>query len=247
MDLFSEISHSLPFPLPDGLVTDVRWDEVWKGFWIDLPNGELFYAQDFISLAISDRTVAYFLENTGNLPASTDWGAMSEEEITSIQFNNILWKQDYIQMFGKRIALPRLTSWYGDPGQNYTYSGIRSEPNPWNKGLSYLKSRVEAVAGQTFNSVLLNWYRHGEDHLAWHADDEKELGKNPTIASLNFGEPRDFLLRRNDNHNCKLVVPLVHGSLLLMRGELQHYWQHSVPKRKKIKASRFNLTFRNIQ
>ena len=119
-------------------------------------------------------------------------------------------------------------------------------PNEWNKDLLYLKEKIESFVGVEFNSVLLNWYRDGEDYLNWHADDEKELGLNPVIASINFGETRDFLIRKNDDPAKKLSIPLMHGTLLLVRGELQHYWQHCVPKRKGVRGSRFNLTFRRI-
>ncbi|MGP5663045.1 alpha-ketoglutarate-dependent dioxygenase AlkB family protein, partial [Psychrobacter celer] len=97
-----------------------------------------------------------------------------------------------------------------------------------------------------FNSVLLNWYRSGEDHISWHTDAEPELGKDPMIASINFGESRRFLLRLQDDHKCKIEIPLHHGSVLVMAGALQHHWQHSVPKQKKVKGSRVNMTFRTI-
>ena len=97
-----------------------------------------------------------------------------------------------------------------------------------------MKETVEQLSNAQFNSVLLNWYRNGDDYLNWHTDDEKELGCNPTIASVNFGETRDFQLRLNENHDIKINVPLSHGSVLIMAGELQHYWQHCVPKRKKL-------------
>ena len=93
----------------------------------------------------------------------------------------------------------------------------------------------------------VNWYRNGEDYMNWHADDEKELGQNPTIASVNFGETRDFILRNNHDENLKIKIPLSHGTLLIMKGELQHFWKHAVPKRMNIKNSRFNLTFRVIK
>ena len=105
---------------------------------------------------------------------------------------------------------------------------------------------IEALAKTEFNSVLMNWYRNGDDYLNWHADDEKELGLNPVICSVNFGAKRDFILRMNDDNDIKITIPLTHGSLLLMSGELQHFWQHSVPKRKKINEMRINLTFRFI-
>src|SRR5699024_284069 len=108
------------------------------------------------------------------------------------------------------------------------------------------KEKIEAFCNASFNSVLLNWYRDGEDNLSWHADNEKELGLNPTIASANFGETRDSLVRKNDDNSKKLVLPLKHGAPLIKRGEMQHHWQHAVPKRKRVKGSRFNLTFRHI-
>ena len=149
-------------------------------------------------------------------------------------------------MYGKEIYLPRYSAWYGDDDAPYTYSGLTLQPNKWNKGLLFLKNEIEKAASVNFNSVLMNWYRDGEDYLNWHTDAEKELGKNPVIASLNFGETRRFVIRRNDNKKEKLEFALKHGTLLIMRGELQHFWQHSVPKQKSVKTNRINLTFRII-
>ena len=134
---------------------------------------------------------------------------------------------------GKTSSLPRLTAWHGDSESSYSYSGIKSKPNPWNKGLLYMKSEIERVTCTSFNSVLLNWYRDGDDHLGWHADNERELGTNPTIASLSLGETRDFVLRLNNAPSEKFTIPLEHGSLLDMYGDMQKFWQHSLPKRKK--------------
>ena len=200
-----------------------------------VPNGEMLYSERFIDQKVSDRSVEYFQENDTLDWKSAKWGDIGDEDLANIRFSNIKWQHDRIKMYGKPVPLPRLTAWYGDPGKSYTYSGINSQPNAWNKGLLYLKSRVEEAAGAEFNSVLLNWYRNGEDHLNWHADDEKELGRNPVIASLNFGETRDFAIRRNAD-GTKIMIPLGHGTLLVMRGEMQHHWQHSVPKRKAVKG-----------
>ncbi len=235
-----------PFQLPqaDGYV--VRWNAAFRGYEITVPDGELIYVESFFNLRISNRSLEYFQENDQVDWQTTDWPTLSPEAFARIAFTNIRWRQDRIRLYGKERPLPRLTAWYGDDARSYTYSGITSRPNPWNKGLLYLKERVEALAGTGFNSVLLNWYRDGNDHLGWHADDEKELGRDPVIASVNFGETRDFFVRRKDDHRKKLVLPLKHGSLLLMRGALQHHWEHSVPKRARVKTSRFNLTFRQI-
>ena len=245
-DLFASSDEPvLPFALPQLPGYAVHWDEATHVFVIDVPDGQLLYAPNFIARKISDRAVAYFLENDRLDPLHTDWSQVAADDLAQVSFANIQWRQDYITMFGKTLPLPRLTSWYGDAGKSYTYSGITTHPNPWNEGLAYFKQRIEALTGLHFNSVLLNWYRNGEDHLHWHADDEAELGHNPCIASLNFGEARDFLLKRRDDGS-KLCIPSSHGSLLVMRGGVQHHWLHAVPKRKRVQGSRFNLTFRVI-
>lgn len=245
-NLFSESFEESPLALPDAPGFTSTWDETWKGYRIAVPNGELFFAPNFFSRKISDRTVEYFQENEMIDWRTTNFKNLSPEIFSQIKFRNIAWKQDVIKMYGKEHLLPRLTAWYGDPDKEYTYSGINSKPNPWNKGLLYIKQQIEKCAKTNFNSVLLNWYRDGSDHLSWHADDEKELGCNPTIASANFGETREFILRRRDNEKLKITIPLSHGTLLIMRGALQHHWVHAVPKRARVEGSRFNLTFRRI-
>ncbi|MCC4264709.1 alpha-ketoglutarate-dependent dioxygenase AlkB [Oceanimonas baumannii] len=245
MDLFDNSNEPpLPFRFPDQIGYKLNWSEKLHGYHIAIPNGQLFYSERFFSKKISDRCLEYFQENSNFDWHRAKWKDISDVE--SIDFRNIRWKQDSINLYGKKLPLPRLTSWYGDQGRDYTYSGITSKPNDWNDGLLYLKREIERCFGLQFNSVLLNWYRDGEDYLNWHSDDEKELGKNPVIASANFGETRDFAVRRKDDKDQKLVIPLKHGTLLVMSGELQHFWEHSVPKRKKVSGSRFNLTFRNI-
>lgn len=244
-DLFGHIDPPLPMDMPSGPGYAAESDEALSGYRIRVPGGELLFAQHFFDRKTSDRALEYFQENNAMDWRDADWADMDGTAIAALDFHNINWKQDDIEMFGKRMPLPRLTAWYGDGA--YTYSGIRSQPNPWNRGLLFMKQQIEAATGAHFNSVLLNWYRDGEDYLNWHADDEPELGSEPVIASANFGETRDFLLRRHDDKQRKLKIPLGHGSLLVMRGALQRHWQHAVPKRKRVAGSRFNLTFRHIR
>jgi len=246
MDLFSHAALCPPFEIPAGIEHSLQWIDDLAGYRIQLPNAELIYIERFFDAKISDRCLAYFLENDRLEWRTTDWKEISADQLAQIRFSHINWRQESIRLYGKSIPLPRLTAWYGDRGRSYTYSGIECHPDEWNRGLLYLKRKIEESAGIAFNSVLLNWYRNGDDHLHWHADDEAELGPNPVIASANFGETRDFLIRRHDDHSMRLKLPLRHGTLLIMRGEMQHHWQHSVPKRKKVTGSRFNLTFRRI-
>jgi alkylated DNA repair dioxygenase AlkB len=159
---------------------------------------------------------------------------------------NILWKQESMNIYGKRVNFPRLTAWYGDNDKPYTFSGITLTPHPWTSNLIDIKNKIEPQANVIFNSVLLNLYRDGNDSISWHTDAEPELGINPIIASVNFGETRSFQLRHIETKE-KVEIKLGHGSLLIMQGQLQHFWQHQVPKTSKDVKERINLTFRVIK
>lgn len=160
--------------------------------------------------------------------------------------NEIPWKQEGMKLFGKYIDFPRLTAWYADEGKSYTYSGLRNVPIPWTSFLFDLKQRTEGITNGLYNSVLLNYYRDGNDSMGWHCDNEPELGLNPIIASINFGAKRKIQFRHLTQNNYKLDLQLNNGSILLMKGAIQHHWQHQVPKQKKVLEARINLTFRKI-
>lgn len=247
MDLFSQNQKMLPFDFPIKQGYKASWNESLKGFIISIPNGELFYSEHFFDKKVSDRSVEYFLENDTNNWKTADWRTIDKDELAKVKFKNISWQHDKINMYGKQVFLPRYSAWYGDSDKPYTYSGLTLHPKPWNKGLLFIKDQIDKIADIHFNSVLMNWYRDGEDYINWHTDAEKELGKNPIIGSVNFGATRRFQLRRIDDKNEKIEIPLKHGTFLLMRGQTQHFWQHAVPKEKKIREARLNLTFRVIK
>ncbi len=158
----------------------------------------------------------------------------------------INWVQEPIKIFGKEVMQPRLTALYGDPKIPYGYSGIEMRAYPWSIDLKEIKERVEDAADQEFTHVLLNYYRTGEDSMGWHRDNEPVLGLNPVIASVSFGEERAFQFRHYHKKELKREIKLQHGSLLIMKGETQHHWEHQLPKRKRISGGRINLTFRKI-
>ena len=156
------------------------------------------------------------------------------------------WRQEEITVYGKSYLQPRLSAWHGD--LSYSYSGIRLEPLPWTPILLDLKARVEALTGNEFNSVLLNYYRDQNDSMGMHSDDERELGPQPAIASLSLGEERRFLLKHKTRKDLKTVKLVLHsGSLLLMRGDTQQYWRHGINKETRSCGPRINLTFRAIR
>lgn len=248
-DLFendSQQEKKLPFLLPNAEGYSAVWNEQLQGFDIAVPNGELFYAEHFFNQQYADKCINYFMDNKNATEGVINWREIEGDQLAKMDFTHIQWQHDKLTMYGKVVYLPRYSAWYGDNDKPYTYSGLTLQPKAWNKGLLDIKQKIEQVAAVTLNSVLMNWYRDGSDYISWHTDAEKELGKNPLIASANFGETRRFLIRRKDDHAIKLELPLKHGTLLIMKGELQHFWQHCVPKETKVKGSRFNLTFRSI-
>ena len=153
----------------------------------------------------------------------------------------IPWRQEIATLMGRRIPIPRLTAWHGAAG--YVYSGIRMTPAPWTPPLLELKAVAEDLAGQAFNSVLLNLYRDGRDSVSWHADNEPGLGRDPVIASLSLGAERRFQLKHRRRPE-RLAIDLPHGSCLIMAGATQHHWLHQLPKTGRAVGPRINLTFR---
>ena len=156
------------------------------------------------------------------------------------------WEVHRIKLFGREVDSPRLSRWIGDPGTSYRYSGVRFEPSTWPRALSVMRKAVNAAAGEEFNSVLANLYRDGNDTMGWHSDDEAELGAQPIIASLSLGAPRKFVLKSRAAGGARLELELTHGSLLVMRGDTQRNYNHSLPRTKKAAGERINLTFRRI-
>ncbi len=200
---------------------------------------DLFHSEDHpISLNMPDADVVYF-------PIFFD--RISSNNLFEVLLNLIAWQQDYITVFGKTYPQPRLTALYANNNNTYSYSGITMNPKNFTKELLLIKEKVETVCKVKFTTCLLNQYRDGQDSNGWHSDNEKELGSNPVIASVSFGEERWFHFKHRTNKNLKQKILLQHGSLLIMKGTTQEFWLHQIPKSKKVTKPRINLTFRVIQ
>lgn len=152
------------------------------------------------------------------------------------------WREYQMPMYDKVVTAPRMVAWYGaaeEAGGNAL---------PWTPELLELKRRVERETGLEFNAVLLNLYRNGNDSVSWHSDKEHLIGQNPNIASVTFGQTRPFRMRHKvDKAVPKLEIPLHHGTLLLMHGQTNTYWEHHIPKSAKAMLPRINLTFRQVR
>jgi alkylated DNA repair dioxygenase AlkB len=189
---------------------------------LDLPDSDIIYYPNFIE-------------------------AQKANSLFEIFKNTIRWQQDDIKVFGKVYAQPRLTALYGNNGKPYSYSNITMKPHEFTNELLEIKRQIESKTSAVFTTCLLNLYRDGKDSNGWHADNEKELGKNPVIASITLGQERFFHLKHRKNKELKHKLLLEHGSLLLMQGKTQHNWLHQIPKTKKPIGERINLTFRVIR
>lgn len=171
-----------------------------------------------------------------------------ESELLMQRFiRDMPWQQKSVLMYGKEVTTPRLTAWYGDPEVDYSTSGSNAHPMPWTEDLRMIKNRIEPLAGVKFNSVLLNYYRNGNDSVSWHSDNDGIPGKNWVVASVSFGQPRAFDIRNKADHNKKYSVVLENGSYLLMKGGFQEEWQHRIAKSAKDMQPRVNLTFRLLK
>ena len=149
------------------------------------------------------------------------------------------WKQTTQKLWDKEYLTPRLTCWYGDTDR---IAGTL----PWTPELQAIREKVEPLAGIRFNSVLLNYYRDGNDSVAWHSDKESIMGSQPVIASVSFGQVRSFDIRSKTDYAEKYSVLLEHGSFLLMKSGLQEHWEHRIAKSTKGMKARINLTFRLV-
>ncbi|MCU1453053.1 MAG: 2OG-Fe(II) oxygenase [Acidimicrobiales bacterium] len=188
---------------------------------VALPDADIELVTSFFDPSTSDRLLAELLDA-------------------------VAWEQETIRIHGQAHPVPRLTAWYGDPGRPYAYSGITMTTHAWTAALCEVKAAVEAETGLGFNGALLNLYRSGRDSVAWHSDDERELGTAPIIASVSLGATRTFQLRHRSVRELRHQLDLPSGSLLVMRGPTQRHWRHQVPKTARPVGPRVNLTFRQV-
>lgn len=197
---------------------------------------DLFGNDPTANLLPCDGTVNYFGPILNHLESQSYYEAL---------LHDIPWKNDEAVIFGKHIVTARKVAWYGDSEFSYTYSGTTKQALLWTRELAALKERVEKLTATVFNSCLLNLYHHGDEGMSWHSDDEKSLGRNSTIASVSLGAEREFRFKHKRLDE-KFSVMLENGSLLVMKDVTQSHWLHCIPKSKKIKTPRINLTFRTM-
>ena len=195
--------------------------ELFNAFMPELPDATIKYYPNFIKAKEADK-------------------------LFELLIDQIPWRNDPITLFGKTYPQPRMTSLHGHTTDSYGYSNIVMQPNPMSKPLLDIEKKLKAFTDETFTTVLLNLYRDGNDSNGWHADNEKELGENPVIASVSFGAERFFHLKHRNKKDLRIKIPLTSGSLLFMEGETQKYWLHQIAKTSRKVGPRINLTFRKI-
>lgn len=172
-------------------------------------------------------------------------GDASWESLMADLVEVVPWESHTIKMFGREYPQPRLVAWFGDPGSDYSYSGLKMNVRPWIPTVSMLREAAERIAGVRFNSVLVNLYRDGNDKVSWHRDNEPELGEEPVIASISLGAPRRFKFRHLLTREV-VETTLTPGSMVVMSGLSQSCWEHEIPRQAAVSEPRINLTFRQV-
>jgi len=157
--------------------------------------------------------------------------------------NEIPWGRVVIQTPGGPKTVPRMISWHADPGLTYSYSGLTHAWRGWTPALVEIKAVLEQKLGATFNGCLANFYENERDSVSMHADDEEDMEKGASIASVSLGATREFIVRHMET-KAKHAIPLEHGSLIVMAGDTQKVSRHGIPKCRRTCDPRINLTFR---
>lgn len=172
--------------------------------------------------------------------------AAEAEKSLAYLLENLNWQHDEAKIHGRHYVTARKYAWYADHQAHYIYSGFKHNAEEvWDPFLVRVKNKIEALTKTTFNSCLANLYLDGTQSMGWHSDADDFLGKQPVIASLSFGTTRKFRFKHILTKEC-LEMNLYSGQLIVMKGDTQIFWQHTIPKMTKIIEPRVNLTFRNI-
>lgn len=204
------------------------------------PISGIYYACLLIMLSlVTNNTAEDLLQSYGCLYPAQQSCHLLEDLIEEID-----WQTEFVA-YGRKFELPRLQAWYADKGVHYRNSDNKMQTRDWVSILSSIKSTIDSITNHTFNSVLLTYYRNGQDFVGWHADDEPELGSTPVIASLSLGATRTFHYRHKQTA-CSGSMPLHDGELLVMQPAFQQHWEHCLLPEAQITQPRLNLTFRRV-
>jgi alkylated DNA repair dioxygenase AlkB len=157
------------------------------------------------------------------------------------------WSRDVVNMFGRSIQSPRVVASVGEEGTKYRYNGAERVNSGWMvPKIKRMANRIGRYTGQRYNFCLINKYENGSDYIGYHSDKEKDIVEGSVIASVSLGATRRFNIKMIGG-KIECALDLQHGSLLLMGGDTQKHYKHSLPKTAKDCGVRLNLTFRLVK
>jgi alkylated DNA repair dioxygenase AlkB len=175
-------------------------------------------------------------------------GAAEADRLLQVLRDELTWEQREIVLYGRRVLQPRLIAWAG--ALPYRYSGQTLPPRAPTPTVAALVDRVNQTLGRSFNHVLANRYRDGQDSMGMHADAEPELGPDPVVATLSFGAARRMTIAPRDGQAAdKTELLLGTGDLLVMGGTCQRHFRHGIPRqraRDEVVGERISLTLRQV-
>jgi alkylated DNA repair dioxygenase AlkB len=141
------------------------------------------------------------------------------------------WAQETMWMYDHTVSVPRLLARFA-----------ADEPLP--AELVDVKRRVETLLRAPFNSVSVQYYRDGNDSVAWHSDHTEDLIERAYVALVSLGATREMQIRSKARPRRAFAVDLEPGSLLVMGGLAQEHWEHHVPKVQRPITPRMSIALR---
>ena len=167
------------------------------------------------------------LDDRSWVDVARDW-LRGADTLFDALVETVPWTQGKRWMYERMVDDPRLSCWFPP-----------SEPLP-HPALAAVKLELERRYDVPFGSVGLNYYRDGNDSVAWHCDRELREREDTRIAILTLGSRRPFLLRPRGGGHSRNLMPGA-GDLLVMGGRCQMDWEHNVPKVRSARAAHLVL------
>jgi alkylated DNA repair dioxygenase AlkB len=128
------------------------------------------------------------------------------------------WMTREVRMYDRLVVEPRLSSWW-------TTSSSTPFPIAF---FSEIRRLLSDRYDRNLDSIGCNYYRDGRDSVAWHGDKLPGNPEEPVVAIVSTGSRRPFLLRPTGGGR-SIRFEVGDGDLMVMGGQSQLNWQHSVP------------------
>jgi alkylated DNA repair dioxygenase AlkB len=150
-------------------------------------------------------------------------------------------REEQLFIHGNYHKTPRRVYHCGMNTGTHNYSGMKYELQPWDDKIEGIAMRIKQESGVAIDSCLINEYRDEEDYIGYHSDKNLK-DPNQTVVTVSLGASRWFYLKNRESGEV-IKIYLEHGDAVVMYGDTQKKWVHSLPKLKN-QGYRISLTYR---